>query len=135
MEDRGFPSMPLPMVAQISPIRSTIVRDVDRDGDVDVVTTGRGGTGNTARLVGAIERGAKVGREVRAPADAVEGLCRSLDGLPLAIELAAARTQALAPPTLLELLTHSLDVLGEGPRDAPERQHTLRHTIAWTRPA
>jgi predicted ATPase/class 3 adenylate cyclase len=55
-----------------------------------------------------------------------------LDGLPLAIELAAARTDTLAPTDLRSKLSDQLSILVAGPRDAPERQRSLRHTIEWS---
>lgn len=65
-------------------------------------------------------------------AAAVVKICRRLDGLPLALELAAARLRLFPPPVLLTRLSRSLDVLRGGPRDAPARQQTLRGTIDWS---
>ena len=65
-------------------------------------------------------------------AAAVAAVCRRLDGLPLALELAASRLKLLSPEALLERLEHALQVLTSGPRDIPERQQTLRATIDWS---
>jgi predicted ATPase/DNA-binding CsgD family transcriptional regulator len=65
-------------------------------------------------------------------AAAVTELCRHLDGLPLAIELAAARSTTLTPAAMVALLGQRLQVFGPGPRDAPARQQTLRDAIGWS---
>ena len=62
----------------------------------------------------------------------IAAICQRLDNLPLAIELAAARTRLLTPAALLERLDTSLPMLSGGAHDLPERQRTLRATIAWS---
>ena len=64
--------------------------------------------------------------------DAIAEICRRVDGLPLAIELAAARCGLLSPAEIAARLHGALDGLGAGPRDAPARQQTLRATIDWS---
>ena len=71
-------------------------------------------------------------RLTSADAEAVSEICRRLDGVPLALELAAARTALFSPSELLARLDHALTILGGGPRDAPTRQRTLRATIGWS---
>ncbi|MEO8953259.1 MAG: adenylate/guanylate cyclase domain-containing protein [Ktedonobacteraceae bacterium] len=67
-----------------------------------------------------------------ANAPAVAAICTRVDGLPLAIELAAARVKHFPPQTLLSRLEHGLSVLSGGARDLPVRQQTLRGAIAWS---
>jgi len=65
-------------------------------------------------------------------APAIAGICERVDGLPLAIELAAARVKLFSPQALLSRLEKSLSALGSGTRDAPARQQTLRGAILWS---
>jgi len=65
-------------------------------------------------------------------ARSIAGICSRLDGLPLAVELAAARVRLFPPPALLRRLSSRLDLLTGGARDAPERQQTLRATLDWS---
>ncbi|MDQ2684127.1 MAG: LuxR C-terminal-related transcriptional regulator [Chloroflexota bacterium] len=64
--------------------------------------------------------------------ETVGRICRALDGLPLAIELAAARIKILSPEALLERLDRRLSILTGGGRDLPHRQQTMRNAIAWS---
>jgi predicted ATPase/class 3 adenylate cyclase len=66
------------------------------------------------------------------PDAAVRQIAERLDGLPLALELAAARVKVLTPGQILERLGRSLDLLTSGAQDAPERQRTLRWTVEWS---
>ncbi len=82
-----------------------------------------------------VARAQAVAPEFRLDADnaaAVAEVCRRLDGLPLAIELAAARVALLPPAALLGRLERRLGLLKGGPRDSPLRQQTLRATIDWS---
>ncbi|HET7377239.1 MAG TPA: hypothetical protein VFK30_11055, partial [Anaerolineae bacterium] len=65
-------------------------------------------------------------------AETIAEICLRLDGLPLAIELAAARIKILTPQQLLERLQHRFEILRGGTRDLPERQRTLHSTIEWS---
>ena len=78
-----------------------------------------------------VERARAVGRAFE-PDATIEAICTRLDSLPLAIELAAARTRVLPLGTLLTRLERALPLLTDGARDAPERQRTLRATIEWS---
>jgi predicted ATPase len=67
-----------------------------------------------------------------ANAGTVARICRRLDGLPLAIELAAARIKLFPPKALLGRLDRGLELIAGGARDLPQRQRTLRNTVAWS---
>ncbi|MFE9924645.1 ATP-binding protein [Streptomyces sp. NPDC005774] len=75
-------------------------------------------------------RAARPGVEL--PPDAVAGLCRHLDGLPLAVELAAARVRALSVPEIARRLGDRFALLRGGARDAPERHRTLHAVVEWS---
>jgi predicted ATPase/transcriptional regulator with XRE-family HTH domain len=62
----------------------------------------------------------------------VEAICRRLDGLPLALELAAARIRVFEPAEILHHLDRPLELLTNGPNDAPDRQRSLRATLTWS---
>ena len=82
-----------------------------------------------------VERARATGTELTldtATAQVVAEICRRLEGLPLAIELAAARTRLLPPLALLDKLGQRLPVLAGGVHDLPDRQKTMRDAIAWS---
>jgi predicted ATPase len=87
----------------------------------------------SVRLFAERARAAAPGFELtRENAQAVAQICRRLDGLPLALELAAAKVRLLPPQALLARLDDGLGVLAGGPRDLPERQRTLTSTLDWS---
>ncbi len=67
-----------------------------------------------------------------ANAGPIAALCRALDGLPLALELAAARLAIFSPEALLNQMADRLAMLSDGPRDAPPRQQTIEAAIGWS---
>jgi predicted ATPase/class 3 adenylate cyclase len=78
-----------------------------------------------------VDRARAVKPTFEAP-ESVAEICRRLDNLPLALELAAARIRSLTPEAMLARLNHRLPLLIGGARDAPERQRTLRATLEWS---
>lgn len=117
------------LVAAIPPLRLLVTSReplrVRGEAELDLPPLARGDAVALFR-----ERAEAVGSDV-GDADSVSQLCERLDRLPLALELAAARTKLLAPEALLERLGNRLDLL-KGTRDAEERHATLRATIAWS---
>ena len=81
-------------------------------------------------LFGQRARAARPG--VALPADVVEELCRHLDGLPLAVELAAARTRVMSVPDIARRLDDRFALLRAGTRDAPQRHRTLEAVVDWS---
>lgn len=79
-----------------------------------------------------IERARAVRPELEFDLSAIGAICRALDGLPLAVELAATRARLLSPRELLARLDRRLPLLNGGPRDLPERQQTLAAAIDWS---
>lgn len=88
------------------------------------------GPGTSIELFTQRARAARPGVEL--PPDAVAGLCRHLDGLPLAVELAAARVRVLSVPEIARRLGDRFALLRGGARDAPERHRTLHAVVEWS---
>src|SRR5580700_6155100 len=109
------------------PVRALALPDAGSP-DVDVA-----GRYSAVRLFAERARSVAPGFELTgANVEAVTEICRRLDGLPLAIELAAARVKLLPPRELLARLGDSLGLLTGGARDLPVRQRTLRSTLDWS---
>ncbi|HEX6335386.1 MAG TPA: BTAD domain-containing putative transcriptional regulator [Jiangellaceae bacterium] len=79
-----------------------------------------------------IQRARAARPDVALPPDAVEEICRHLDGLPLAVELAAARVRVMSVAEIAERLDDRFSLLRGGARDLPERHHTLRAVVSWS---
>jgi len=94
---------------------------------------GNGAHSEAAELFVQRSRAIRPGYEP-SPADlrAIEAICAELSGIPLAIELASARTRVMAPPALLSRLAQPLRILSAGPNDAPERLRSMRDAIDWS---
>ena len=109
------------------PVPPLVLPDLEHDSDQALERN------EAVELFAARARASSLGFRVT-PANAriVAAICVALDGLPLAIELAAARTRLLAPDVMLVRLESRLDLLTAGPRDAPARHRTLRATLDWS---
>jgi non-specific serine/threonine protein kinase len=119
----------------IMPVAPLAVPEADNHGNVRYATHQLALLGQMDAVALFVQRGRQVRPGFALTEDnaaAVAEICRRLDGLPLAIELAAARLRHLSPATLLARLSDRLTLLSGGPRDAPYRQQTLRDTIAWS---
>jgi predicted ATPase/DNA-binding SARP family transcriptional activator len=103
--------------------------DLPKNGHVDGAPVLRG---DAVELFVERARAARDFRLTAANASTVAEICTALDGLPLALELAAARLRSMPLDELAESLAHRLEVLAEGPRDRPQRQQTLRATLDWS---
>ena len=102
---------------------------------VPLPTLGAAELSQYAAIVLFVERASAVKPDFQLTDDnapAVAMICTRLDGLPLAIELAAARIKLLSPQAMLARLAHSMQWLTAGTRDMPVRQRTLRHTLQWS---
>ncbi|MEZ4529999.1 MAG: helix-turn-helix domain-containing protein [Thermomicrobiales bacterium] len=112
--ERIVPLAPLPLAEQNAPLSQA------RDSDANKLFVERARLSNPE--VDFSEQNAA----------AISEICRRLDGIPLAIELAASRMRVLTAPTLLQRLEHRLPVLTEGGRDLQLRQQSMRDAIAWS---
>jgi predicted ATPase/DNA-binding CsgD family transcriptional regulator len=122
---------------RVSGERELVVAPLELPGRVAATAGGRGDDGarrcESVRLF--VERARAVNADfalTHETAPAVAEICLRLDGLPLAIELAAARSRLLPPQAMLARLERRLQFLTGGARDLPTRQQTLRNTIAWS---
>lgn len=124
------------LVTSRAPLRLT----VEREHSVDPLPHPEGGPGPQGVLAYPsvelfIDRARQANPDLTfddAQLEAIGEITRALDGLPLAIELAAARTRLLDPRTLAGHMGNTLDLLGRGARDLPRRQQTMRAAIAWS---
>jgi non-specific serine/threonine protein kinase len=133
---------PSPVLKILITSREPLRLSGEQEFPVGPLPSPNGGTRITPAGVAASDAGALFLQRARAvrpgfgltdeSAVAVAEICRRLDGLPLAIELAAARTKILSPHALLARLSDRLQILTEGPRDAPQRLQTMSAAIAWS---
>jgi len=117
-----------PAVTVLATSRSTLRLRIERQFRVPALSTAAAVHLFTERA-GAVDASFEPDQAAR---DAITEVCTRLDGMPLAIELAAARVRLLPPAVLLQRIGHQLQLLADGPRDLPERQRTIRATIDWS---
>ncbi len=128
-QEYPVPGLPAPRdVLALSDLEKMQLPDADRHLDALAATQFEAVRLFVARAVG-VRPDFRVTNE---NAPAVAGIAARLHGMPLAIELAAARVKLLSPDAILERLEHQLGVLAAGARDLPERQQTLRGAITWS---
>ncbi|HEX5241126.1 MAG TPA: adenylate/guanylate cyclase domain-containing protein [Candidatus Limnocylindrales bacterium] len=129
--EQEFPVPGLP--APPDPTQLTALQRAQLPADARSVDVATLGTYEAVRLFIARARAVRPGFEVtNENAPAVAAICARLHGMPLAIELAAARIKLLPPDAILARLDSALGLLGGGARDLPTRQQTLRGAIAWS---
>lgn len=130
----------------LAPAADLVAALVATSRDVTVLTTSRAPLGLSSESVYPLpeltvaamaelfrQRARAARRDVDLPENAVVELCRRLDGLPLAAELAAARVRVLSVPEINQRLADRFALLRGGRRDAPERHHTLHAVVDWSR--
>jgi predicted ATPase len=128
---RGEQELPLPPLALPQALPRHVAAGLTGEDAAAAIEEVR--QAEAVRLFVSRAQSVKPGFEITADnAAAVVEICSRLDGLPLAIELAAARVRLLSPEALLARFDRRLDVLERGPRDLPARQQTMRDTIAWS---
>ena len=127
-----------PQVACIATSRRALALEAEHVYPVPPLELPITGSLEAAQASGAVQLFAQQARKVRPAFQVAAGnvtdvaaICRRLDGLPLAIELAAARTRLLSPAAILARLDDALDIAAAG-KQGPSRQKTLRDTIAWS---
>jgi predicted ATPase/DNA-binding SARP family transcriptional activator len=128
----------------IGEVAALVRRLVERSAELRVLTTSRAPLGLSSESVYPLPeldlptsvelfvQRARAARPTAVPAEAAEGICRNLDGLPLAVELAAARIRTMSPAEIARRLDARFELLRGGNRDHPERHRTLHAVIDWS---
>ena len=125
----------VPTLTLLVTSRSPLHVRAERIVEVGPLDVPEDGSASSAAVALFAERAAAVHPAFRVTAEnlpTIVGICRAVDGVPLAIELAAARIRTYSPEEILERLDSALTLLSSGATDLPERQRTIRQTIAWS---